>query len=95
MFKSYYYLVKVKVNRQFIYVPMTVDFKLVTDFKRQKPNGNNLLNLLLQLWFQPQVPDEFFRVPIHQQGYELGSNQNLSMSCLKAYSRSDLFFFKY
>ena len=30
-----------------------------------------------------QGPDEFFHVyPIHQQGYELGSNQNLGMSCL-------------
>jgi hypothetical protein len=32
--------------------------------------------------FLSQGPDEFFDVPIYQQGYELGSNQNLGMSCL-------------
>jgi hypothetical protein len=31
---------------------------------------------------KPQGPDEFFHVPIYMQWYELGSNQNLGMSCL-------------
>lgn len=76
MFKSYYYLVKVKEIRQFIYAPMTMDFKMVTDFWGQKPKGNNSLNLLSQLWFQPSwviqllIGEHILSLKIMDGGYE-------------------------